>query len=425
MKDKLLDQIKALSNSKLGHMTALETFARCLRSVYGKCSFISFEPVPKSTDYLVRLIFSDREEGQTHLQNLVGQATIIKGEQLDHITRDQMPVVEELKPDLKNELIQLGLPVSSMMAIPLYLDGEIRRWVLILGEQQNQFAKIELEQAILLANLAGTYMARIDETQALEKANAWIEKELDEIARVQQLLLPQSEIRIKGADVASFYSACEKAGGDYYDIANLSEMEPPVNSDEKHDAWGVIVADAAGHGAAAAVEISMLDAILRTYQGEDEQGAANVFNYANRHFFTRISRGSFITASIVGYNPVSGSLFYANAGHPPVMVVMPDNRIEYLNENIGIPLGVDPDWQWQNSEKKVVPGSVIISLTDGILEALSPDKKRFGIDRLERAVSQCHGSAQNYLDAIVQAVITHQQGQAQADDQAIVVIKIE
>ncbi|MGD8926275.1 MAG: SpoIIE family protein phosphatase [Thioalkalispiraceae bacterium] len=425
MQEKLLEQIKALSNSKLGHMTALETFARCLRSVYGKCSFISFESDPKADRHLVRLIFSDREEGHAQLDNLVGQAIPIQSEQLHHITSRQVPIVEELDPVLEKVLVNLGLPAKSMMAIPLYLDGEIKRWVLILGEEAGQFAKVELEQAILLANLAGTYMARIDETEALEQANEWIEKELDEIARIQKLLLPQETIRIKGVEVATFYSACDKAGGDYYDIANLSEMEPPVSSDEKYDAWGVIVADAAGHGAAAAVEISMLDAILRTYQGDGEQGAANVFNYANRHFFTRISRGAYITASIVGFNPVTSSLFYANAGHPPVLVITPDKRIEYLNENTGIPLGVDPDWQWENSETNVEPGSVIISLTDGILEALSPEKEQFGLQRVEDAVLQIQGTAQDYLNAIVQAVTEHQAGHAQADDQAIVVIKIE
>jgi sigma-B regulation protein RsbU (phosphoserine phosphatase) len=311
-----------------------------------------------------------------------------------------------------------------MMAIPLYLDGEIKRWVLILGEEENQFANVDLEQAILLANLAGTYMARIDETQALARANAWIEKELDDIGRIQNLLLPQEDINIRGAESAAFYSACEKAGGDYYDIANLSEINQTAKPDDLYDAWGVIVADASGHGAAAAVEISMLDAILRTYQGEGEEGAASVFNYANRHFFTRMSRGSFITASIVGYDPHAGCIFYANAGHPPAMVITPENQLEYLDDDAGIPLGVDTNAEWQTAEKPMSPGSVIISLTDGILEALSPQNEQFGLKRLEKVVLDCSGTAQDYIDCIVKALTAHQSGRAQTDDQTVVVIKI-
>jgi len=425
MESNLLEQIKALSNSKLGHFTALETFARCLRSVYGKCSFVSFEQAQDSDSYLVRLVFSDRHQGLPHLDDFVGQAMSISGQQLDTITSNKQAVIAEVNPELQSVFQELDLPVQSMMAIPLYLDGEIKRWVLILGEEAKQFAQVELEQAILLANLAGTYMVRIDETQELAAANAWIEKELNDIGRLQNMLLPQQDIMIPGADIATFFSACDRAGGDYYDIVNLSSLTPPIESLGKYDAWGMIVADASGHGAAAAVEVAMFDAILRTYSGTGEQGAANVFNYANRHFFTRTSRGSFITATVVGYRPDVGSLFYANAGHPPAIIVTPEKKLEYLNKNTGIPLGVDPDWQWQNSEHKVAPGSIVIAYTDGILEALSPEKEQYGLSRLEEVVVQCKGSAGDYLDAIVNSVKTHQDDQPQMDDQAIVVVKIE
>lgn len=424
MKNILLEQIKTLSNSKLGHMMVLETFARCLRSVYGKCSFISFEQNKESENYLVRLKFSDRDRDHAHLDNLVGQAIPIYAEQLDTITNNQLPVVAEVGPVLRSSLLELDLPVNSMMAIPLYQDGEISRWVLILGEQEKQFADVDLEQAILLANLAGTYMVRIDEAQALEKANTWIEKELDDIGRLQKLLLPQQEIAIKGAETAVFFSSCDRAGGDYYDIVNLSELEQSSDPNSNYDAWGMIVADASGHGAAAAVEISMFDAILRTYSADGNQGAANVFNYANTHFFTRMSRGSFITATIVGYRPDTGSLFYANAGHPPTMIITPKRTLEYLDESTGIPLGVDPDWHWQNAEKKVKPGSVIISITDGILEAMSPEQQQFGRPQLEQVLLNCDGTAQDYLDCIVNAVKKHQAGCPQTDDQAVVVVKI-
>lgn len=425
MKNELLEQIKVLSNSKLGHMMALETFAHCLRSVYGKCSFISFELERNTGKCLIRLIFSDRQQGHSHLDNFVGQAIQIQGKQLGTITHNKQAFIGEIDPILQSSFVELGLPVQSMMALPLYLDGEIKRWVLILGEKKKQFADVELGQAVLLANLASTYMERIDKTHALAKANEWIEKELSDIGRIQKLLLPQQNIEIPGADIATFFASCAKAGGDYYDIINLSQLTPPIESHGKYDAWGTIIADASGHGAAAAVEVSMFDAILRTYPETGEKGAANVFNYANKHLFTRTSRGSFITATIIGYRPEPGCLFYANAGHPPTIIVTPENELDYLDENTGIPLGVDPDWQWQNSEKRVEPGSVIISYTDGILEALSPEKEQFGMQRLKDVIIRCRGSAQTYLGAIVGAVKAHQADHAQIDDQAVVVVKID
>ena len=237
MKKDLLEQIKALSNSKLGHLSALETFAHCLRSVYGKCSFVSFEPVPGGDAYKVRLVFSDHQQAQPHVDNLVDQSLAIRGEQLDLITDGQQATITKVSPELQSSFQALNLPVQSMMAIPLYLDGEIKRWVLILGEETQQFAPVDLEEATLLANLAATYMVRIDETQALAKANEWIEKELNDIGRLQNMLLPQQDISIPGADIASFFAACDRAGGDshwaQYSASGWRTLRPQTQSSRR------------------------------------------------------------------------------------------------------------------------------------------------------------------------------------------------
>ena len=430
MKGEILQHIKALSNSKLGHMTALERFAHCLNSVYGNCSFISFEICPKTGKYLVRLIFSDDQGNKPHFDNFMGRQVSINDQQLHDIVSHEDPViVNQIKAEFTEEIKKFGLPAASMMVMPLYLDGQINLWVIVLGHTAEQFDEVELEQAVLLANLAGTYMARITETEQLATANAWIQKELDDIGRIQKLLLPQSKIEIRGTDIASHLLTCDQAGGDYYDVVNLSQLFDDGPETDKDEAWGAIIADASGHGAASAVEIAMFDALLRTYQGSAEQGPAGVFNYTNKYFFTRIGRGSFISAAIVTYNPESQTVTYANAGHPPAIVISPQGDLIKLDKSDGIPLGVDPEWLWYNLTYPVKPGSIMLVYTDGIIEALSPQKEQFGIERLESVIKQSHSSgtrkAQDYVDAITHALNAHQQDHPRTDDQCLVVMSIE
>ena len=425
MIQQLLKHIRALSDSRLSHTNALEIFAHCFHTVYGECSFISLERSEQDDVYRIRMIFRAGEPAQSQLESHFEDEMRLQNAQASRlIAESNAAIVETIEPALQAVLHQHRLPGASLMTIPLFLDGEINRWVFVLGEHPHQFSQVDLEQAILLANLANTYMARIDETEALAKANAWIERELSDIGRLHNLLLPREDIQLKGTEVATYFSFCELAGGDYFDLVNLSRVIDPDYPPEQADVWGLIIADASGHGAAAAVEIAMFDAVLRTYHASPENGPANVFNYTNKYFFTRTLRGSFITASILNYDPRKKLLRYANAGHPPVIMKTPDGELIELSQQNGIPLGVDPAWQWQNTRIEVEPGTVLISYTDGMTEALSPLGKQFGMQRFKEVIQATTGSAQAYKEALVSAIQQHQQGSQQADDQALVVMHI-
>ena len=424
MLQKLLDHIRALSDSRLSHANALEVFARCFHTVYGESSFISLENAEHGHACRVRLIFRAGAEEAVQVENHFDDEMLLENAQANCLMQEgQATIVASIDPDLQTLLQSYQLPSASLMTIPLFLDGEIARWVFVLGEHPGQFSQVELEQAVLLANLANTYMARIDETVALARANEWIERELHDIGRLHKLLLPQEDIQLNGTEVASYFSFCDLAGGDYFDLVNLSRILDPEYPPDQADVWGLIVADASGHGAAAAVEIAMFDAILRTYHASPENGPANVFNYTNKYFFTRTLRGSFITASILNYDPRKKILRYANAGHPPVIMKTPQGEIIELAQQSGIPLGVDPTWQWENTRITVEPGTVLVSYTDGMTEALSPQGRQFGMERFKSVIRATTGTAQDYKEALVNAVQQHQQG-SQQDDQALVVMRI-
>ena len=425
MQDKLLEHIRLLSDSHMEPRSALQVFAQCFDAIYGRCSFMSLA-LNAEQGQRVRLVFHSDYQQAEQIESYLEQNKHINITQLNEIVATQMPqLVNRISAELASLLNDFHLPTRSMMAIPLFLDGVIQRWVLVLGELPNQFSDVNLNQAMLLANLANTYMARIEETLALAQANDWIEKELADIGRIHQLLLPQTHCELKGTQMATYFSSCDRAGGDYYDIVCLTELFDPGAPEDRPDIWGAILADASGHGAAAAVEIAMFDAILRTYKGTVEAGPANVFNYTNKYFFTRMGRGSFITAVILNYDPVTKILNYANAGHPPIILVSPDGQLRELVEHCDIPLGIQQDWVWQNASLQVEHGAVLIAYTDGITEALSPSKKQFGYKRLEEIVRRTQGgSAQDYKQAIISELHAHQADHPQNDDQALLVVKL-
>jgi serine phosphatase RsbU (regulator of sigma subunit) len=326
-----------------------------------------------------------------------------------------------------------GLPdtlgqYQSLLILPIYLNDISKHKLLLFFKNPCKCSNSDMEKLMLVANLLMSYLIHNCEIKSLNDANKWIEKEVTEVGNLLKMLLPQREAHVRGVDVATSYKPCEHAGGDYYDLVSLTKVFWPEHADSRSDYWGAIIADSAGHGAAAAVEVAMFDAILRTYRGNPEVGPAGVFNYANQYLFTRLIRGTFLTAFIANYNPFDRSLRFCNAGHPPALLIRADGEVELLDNPKGIPLAVSKEFQWQNGQVDFNPDDVLILYTDGVTEATAPDGSLFGINRLIDTAVNGAMRADARADAMVQrlesALSEFQHGQKQKDDQTIMVIKL-
>ncbi len=283
-------------------------------------------------------------------------------------------------------------------------------------------------EILILVNLMFSHLIRLDTLKQLQSENDLIQEELKQIANLQRLLLPQDDLKIKGIDIAANFRACEHAGGDYYDLVALGDnLEPSMATDESQS-WGVMIADSAGHGAAAAVEISMFDAILRTINPSNSNinaGPAGVFDYTNQFLFTRLIRGTFITSFVAGYDPKTESIDYACAGHPPgIMYRYRNKELIELNLAGGIPLGVVKEYTWENSTIAFNKNDLLVLYTDGILEAENDNGEQFGIDRLKNIISSNSNLNVKTLLTLIEATVDDfQSNRARKDDQTLVLLK--
>jgi sigma-B regulation protein RsbU (phosphoserine phosphatase) len=298
--------------------------------------------------------------------------------------------------------------VISTMTVPRMIDWKLR-WLRDLFYTRSQ------------------HLAEIRKLRKrLMKANRLIRRDLEQVAEVQRKLLPPENHNIPGITLAASYTPFVSAGGDYYDIVPLLPSTEKAGQLAFYPPWGSIIADVSGHGPAAAVEVAMLDAILRTYPNLSG-GPADVLNYANRHFFSRQIRGSFITAFVANYEPQTSQLTYTNAGHNPPLLKRTDGlRVtEFLDASDGIPLGVDPAHTWVNVETPMVTGDILVLYTDGVTEARDSKGEHFGPERLKVLIETCDPEPQTILATLKQALVQHRQGTVPEDDQTIVIIQIK
>jgi len=313
---------------------------------------------------------------------------------------------------------------GSLMAVPVMVEGQLSNWTVILHEEPHGLGVADLEQLILRGNLIGSTMNNVLIANRLREATDWIRHEVDHIAQIQRSLLPQSTPAIPGTAVASKYETFDRAGGDYYDLLPLT-ISADGEHQERRGPWGLMIADASGHGPAAAVVVAMLHAILHAREAAVME-PAQCLDFLNERLFARRVGSEFVTAFFAVYDPSSRKLTYANAGHNPPMLRLRggDGRIQRLDAVGGIPLGVMDKVGSDQATLQLEPGQSLVLFTDGITEALDPSGRQFGEESLSAVIAANRGGPDLLCESISNAVKRHRAGARARDDQTVVALEV-
>lgn len=317
------------------------------------------------------------------------------------------------------------LAPESVLALPMVSDGGIDHWLAILSVEPHRFGHVGLADALREATLAYVLLARSLAVRTLAAESERQHREIAGLADIQRLLLP-ADPRIRGIEYAVHWQPAATAAGDYYDLMPLTDFEAPdFPRDRMPDVWGLVLADVSGHGAAAAMEAVQLDAILRTYKGDEPPGGpAGAVNYANRYFFSRRQRRHFLTAFAASYRPEAGQLHYVSAGHRPALVRHADAvRQIGRDRDGGIPMGILREHRWENSITDFGAGDLLVVYTDGIVEARDRNGRMFGTDRLMHLVGAGNSDPHDVLGRIRAALFEHQESGIGTDDQTLIVLR--
>ena len=308
-------------------------------------------------------------------------------------------------------------PYTQILAFPIFEEGEITSWLLNLHTEDEKASDREIENRFIQATLVGNVTDEKRVLKELRQARAWIESEIDEIAQIQKNLLPAAMPATDRIAWAPFYETYARAGGDYYDVFPLN------GKDEAASRWGVLIADAAGHGPSAAVVIAMLSALRRSYPGTPERPGA-LLEYLNDHLKKSSIGYSFVTAHLAFIDADALTISYACAGHPPPLLRDPDARVTPLPTECSFPLGVEPSTAYEDADLQLSPGQTLLLYTDGITEARAPSGDLLGEDELLKTFSDTKGSADETLAQIVQRLRDHEAGLRPTDDLTMLVVQV-
>ena len=242
-----------------------------------------------------------------------------------------------------------------------------------------------------------------------------IQKELETAREIQLSILPEEIPKIGGVDIAARYIPMTSVAGDFYDF---------IVVDEKH--LGILVADVSGHGMPAALIASMLKIALAAQESHAADPAQLLLGL-NQALCGKFQR-HYVTAAYLFLDMLKGTLRYAGAGHPPLLLWSRSEGVRALEEN-GLFLGKFPQAAYSFVELPLKAGDWALLYTDGIPETTNPLQIEFGTDRFQNFLeTEQSTSADHFADRLLKELSqwsVRDSGEDSDDDVTLVAIHVD
>jgi sigma-B regulation protein RsbU (phosphoserine phosphatase) len=241
-----------------------------------------------------------------------------------------------------------------------------------------------------------------------------IQKELETAREIQLSILPEGIPKIEGLEIAARYIPMTSVAGDFYDF---------IVVDEKH--VGILVADVSGHGMPAALIASMLKIALAA-QEPHAADPAQVLLGLNQALCGKFQR-HYVTAAYLFVDMLKGTLRYAGAGHPPLLLWSQSEGVRAVEEN-GLFLGKFPQATYSFVELPLKAGDWALLYTDGIPETTNPSQIEFGTDRFRQFLETDQSTLPDHLaDRLLKELVqwsARDSGDDSDDDVTLVAIHV-
>jgi serine phosphatase RsbU (regulator of sigma subunit) len=238
-------------------------------------------------------------------------------------------------------------------------------------------------------------------------------QELAMAGRVQASLLPGTPPEIPGWQIAASWKPARETSGDFYDFVSLPGGR-----------LGFVIADVVDKGMGAALLMALSRTLIRTYAADFPDHPERLLQVTNQRIIADIRSGLFVTLFYGIIDPITGTLTYCNAGHPPPYILSPgEGRVFETLLTTGMPLGISESSNWKTASVQVPPGAVLMLYTDGILDAQNQSKEFFGVEQMLITVQAHMGSPASAIqDALISRVFTFAGAEPQVDDITLLIL---
>jgi sigma-B regulation protein RsbU (phosphoserine phosphatase) len=287
-------------------------------------------------------------------------------------------------------------------------------------------SQLELKQAReILKNqnviLEQRVEARTKEVLELQKsefdlrvAKEKVENELNIAAQIQKSILPSSFPAYpdrKEFELHAFMQPARYIGGDFYDFFFIDDST-----------LALVMADVSDKGVPAALFMMVSRTLIHSL-AVDNKSPSVVLKKANNIMCQNNDSGMFVTVFLAFYDVLSGKLTATNGGHSAGLIIDPDGESREWAHTHGAALGFMEDLPYKEETMNLEVGQTLFLYTDGVTEAMSPDKELFGLEKLRDLLKRKHDLKLDKLCSDIETSLSDFQQGHQFDDITMLALK--
>ena len=327
---------------------------------------------------------------------------------------DRRPVrVDDVLSDDRYIPCEAGLPVRSELVIPLLLQ---ERLIGVLDLESIEPRAFTSENERMLATLGSFIAVALENARLYEEVRenqSRLQEDLNTAKEIQQQLLPHGARGIPGLDLAATNVSARELGGDFYDFLPYGEGR-----------LAIALGDVSGKGTAAALYGSLAIGTIREIVVHRDCDPACMLALLNQRLHSTRLDARFIAMLFGVYDAAHRRLTLANAGSPYPLLLRDGHVVSVRLE--GVPLGLLPGTEYDESVLDLLPGDVVVFASDGILESENASEEEFGLQRLSAVLSSISpdDSARAIAERILAETDDHGAGTAPHDDRTLVVLRV-
>ena len=275
-------------------------------------------------------------------------------------------------PDFYNKVDAFtGYTTKSVLCAPLSVkDQRIGAIELInrkTGDGLFTDSDLNMLEALCSSAALAILNARMAESMVEQER---VRRELELAAEIQRTLLPTP--RADGFPVHGINIPAHTVSGDFYDFFELDDGRICFN-----------LGDVSGKGMNAALLMAKTASLYRCL-GKTIHQPGYLLSLINAEIRETATRGMFVTMVGGIYDPGTGLVVLANAGHEPPLYWHPDGTFASLPAGappLGIPQSLVPENFFPETELRLDGGTLFI-FTDGLTEGLLEDGKPLEVEGL-------------------------------------------
>jgi len=222
-------------------------------------------------------------------------------------------------------------------------------------------------------------------------------------SRIQERLLSQQTLKREHCSIIGWTRSAKGIGGDFYYMQEINN--------------GMLFAalcDVSGKGVSAALIVSMLWGMLRTY--DYKRGLRELIININKAIVTTFHLEKYLTGFFLFFDPLQSRLLCADMGHSHVYLIRHNHVKPIKGRLLNLPIGVDESVSPALMGIALQKGDRLFIYTDGITEQVNRSGEEFGEDRLKSLLS-CLSQEQRPLNELLPEIIDlFSEGVPQQDD---------